>query len=100
MEMKDGKIELNPQTFLKHGRVDHWLTSDTFELNYARSIEAGNAIKKALDIQLSESPDREEVKKIHCELVRVLGEFDTFWPRWNYFAEQNGVRDDSCDKET
>jgi hypothetical protein len=96
MEMKDGQIQLNPQTFLKHGRVDHWLTSDTFELNYARSIEAENAIKKALDIQSSETPDSEEVKKIHAELCRVLGEFDSFWPRWIFFAEQHGVNDDSC----
>ena len=100
MEMKDGKIELNPQSFLKHGRVDHWLTSDTFELNYARSIEAENAIKKALHIQSSEAPDREEVKKIHNELCRILGEFDSFWPRWIFFAEQHGVTDDSCNITT
>jgi len=96
MDMNQGKIELNRQTFERHGRVDNWFTSDTFGLDYARSKEAEDAIKKAKILQQTETPDKEEVKRIHCELCLVLGEFDTFWPRWNFFAEQHGVQDVSC----
>jgi len=96
IQMKDNKIQLNPQPFLRHGRVDYWFTSDSFELKYARSVDAENAIKEAIEIQKSDRPDSEKVKQIHVELCRVLGEFDTFWPRWSYFARQHGARDDSC----
>jgi len=39
-----------------------------------------------------ETPDRSEVQAVHDRLVRYLGDHDTFWPIWTYFAEQHGVR--------
>jgi len=90
-DMKESKIELNPLPFIRHGRVDHWFTSDLFELKSARSLEAENAIKEAIEILKSETPDKEKMKQTHTELCRVLGEFDSFWPRWTIFAKQNGL---------
>jgi hypothetical protein len=98
LEMKNNQIEINTQFFMRHGRVDNWFISETFQLKQARSLEAERAILDAIKIQRKDKPDKEEVIKIHCQLTRLLSEFDTFWPRWIFFAQKHGVTDDSCGK--
>jgi hypothetical protein len=87
LEMKDNKIVINTQCFMRHGRVDNWFISETFQLKQARSMEAEKAISDAILLQKNDKPDKKEIS-----------EFDTFWPRWTFFAQQHGVTDDSCDK--
>jgi hypothetical protein len=77
--------------FIKQGRVDQWYTSDVFELPLARSLEAERAIKEAEALQLEDKPDSDEVRKVSERLGKVLGEQDSFWPTWTWFAKQNGV---------
>jgi len=92
LDIGDNQVALEEQPFLRHGRVDNWFTSDTFGLSQARSLEAEKAIQDAKDLQQTENPNREEIEEIHKRLVRFLGDFDTFWPRWTFFAEQHGVK--------
>jgi len=94
------EILLKMQPFLRHGRVDNWYTSETFGLAQARSLEAEKAIREAKDLQREANPGIEEVRDLHCRLARLLSDLDTFWPHWTFFAEQHGVKDDSCTEET
>jgi predicted ATPase len=83
------KVEKMPWRPL--GDVSNWLTSDVFDLGYARSREAEEALKKA--VRVLDKPDLslEEARKIHRELHRALGETDPFWARWESFARAKGI---------
>ena len=85
-------VVLKNAPFLQHGRVDNWFTSDIFGLGRARSLEAEKAIEDAEALQDKDAPDRAEVQAVHDRLVRHLGDHDTFWAVWTWFAEQHGVR--------
>ncbi len=85
------EVELKEQPFIKHGTADSWLTSETFELGSARSIEAEQAIQKALDLQKQARPKKKEIRDAHRELGKHLTDGDRFWPRWLGFAERHGV---------
>ncbi len=91
LDIRGDQVALDEQLFLRHGRVDNWFTSDTFGLRQARSLEAEKTIEDAKSLQLKENPTKEEVEEVHNRLLLLLGDFDTFWPRWLYFAEQHGV---------
>lgn len=86
-----GEAELTDMDFIKYGHVNSWLTSPIFNLGQARAQEAENAINRAKQLQLQKNPDRNEIIETHKMLLQELGESDPFWPRWLYFAEQNGV---------
>ncbi len=90
---KDAKprIVLKETPFLRHGRLDNWITSEVFGLRHARSIEAEKAIEDAKALQVSDAPSAEDVKAVHKRLVRLLSDQDTFWPRWTFFAREKGV---------
>ncbi len=87
----DKAAVLKKQSFLHHGRVDNWFTSETFGLSQARSLEAEKAIQDAKAIQQKEKPTTKEIEVVHKRLLRFLGDCDTFWSRWTFFAEQHGV---------
>jgi predicted ATPase len=91
LDIDNNEIALEEQVLLRHGRVDNWLTSETFGLLQARSLAQEQAIQDAINLQQKEKPTQEEVKEVHNRLVRLLGDFDTFWSRWTFFAEQHGV---------
>lgn len=85
------EAELSEKDFIKYGLVSSCLTSPIFRLIHARSREAEEAIEKAKTLQLMNEPNTQEVKSVHSDLCRYLAETDPFWPRWIFFAEQNGV---------
>ena len=85
------EIIIDEMPFIKRGLVDHWLTSEVFELNQARSLEAESAIEHAKRLQQQESPDQQEIREVSAALQNLLSEVDVFWPRWTFFAEKNGV---------
>jgi hypothetical protein len=85
------EINLSEIPFIKHGRIDNWLTSDIFELKQARSQEAEQVIEEAKLLQLKNKPDLEQIRSISQQLINLLAYDDEFWPRWKYFAERNGV---------
>lgn len=100
LDTRDNKIVLEEQPFLRHGRVDNWYTSEIFDLQQARSLEAEKALGEARTLQQKPDPTSKEVKDMHCRLVRLLGTYDTFWPRWLFWAEKHGVNNDSCSEAT
>ena len=84
-------VMLKKVPFIRHGRLDRWLTSEVFELGEARSIEAEKAIEDALRLQQKSKPSTEEVSSISSQLMQYLAAEDSFWPRWICFAEKHGV---------
>jgi hypothetical protein len=91
LQLADGHVVLKQFPFVRLGRVDRWLTSPVFGLVQARSREAEAAITRAVHLQKSENPAKDEVRTVHHELVRLLANDDGFWPRWRFFALSRGV---------
>ncbi len=96
LNMNEGKVTIELLDFIRQGRVDNWFVSDAFGLEFARSLKAQEALKEAIELQKAESPDKKKVKEVHCRLTQLLSEFDSFWPRWTYFAKQHGALDVPC----
>lgn len=84
-------VTLEETPFVKYGDVSGWLTSPVFGLQSARSREAESAIEAAKSLQLQADPSADEVAAVSARLKLYLADDDKFWPRWLYFAEQNGV---------
>lgn len=93
VRLSDSKTDaiVQEEDFIKYGQINAWLTSPLFDLAHARSVEAEKAIELAKQLQLADKPDKDAIKKAHEALVKYLSQNDPFWPRWIYFAEQNGV---------
>jgi hypothetical protein len=87
----ESEVAIKELPFIRYGRVDSWLMSEIFELEHARSVEAERVIEAAKRLQLEDSPNKEEIEKIHNELSKYLADNDEFWPRWTFFAERHGV---------
>ncbi|MDR1179770.1 MAG: ATP-binding protein [Spirochaetales bacterium] len=94
LEVKENKkqISLEKLDFIKYGHINSWLTSQIFGLDQPRALLAEGIIKQAQELQLQDRPDKEQVDRIHRQLLNVLSADDPFWPRWIYFAEKNGVQ--------
>ncbi|MDR1148251.1 MAG: ATP-binding protein [Spirochaetaceae bacterium] len=94
LEARENKkqISLEKLDFIKYGHINSWLTSQIFGLDQPRALRAEIAIKQAQDLQLQDSPDKEQVDKVHKQLLNELSADDPFWPRWIFFAEKNGVQ--------
>lgn len=86
-EVKFGEVQ-----FIRHGRVDAWLTSELFELKEATSQPAEHALERAKAILSEENPKPDAVKEIHTQLSEALPAEDEFWPRWLYFVQQKGIK--------
>lgn len=84
-------VRLTQVDFIKHGSADAWLMSEIFGLAHARSLAAEQAIEAAKRLQLQQTPDPNEVRRVNADLTRHLADDDDFWPRWRFFAEQHGV---------
>lgn len=91
---KGAKIVLECPEFQRRGSADSWLVSEIFELKQPRSLEAERIIEKAKRIQSEHSPKKNQIEEISKQLHDVLPSHDTFWIRWNYFAEQHGINEE------
>jgi hypothetical protein len=85
-------VRFEETTFVKHGTVDAWLTSEIFELKQARSQEGESALEQAKSLLASSEANPARIKAVHQELAKVLPPEDPFWPRWLHFAEMKGVQ--------
>jgi hypothetical protein len=85
-EVKFGEVQ-----FIRHGRVDAWLTSELFELKEATSQPAETALARAKAVLAEENPSPGIIQEITKQLSKSLPPEDEFWPRWLYFAKQKGV---------
>lgn len=95
MDYDNNDIITKEVPFNLHGRVDNWFTSASFGLYQARSLQAEEAIRDAIALQEKNNPTKEPTKEdimaVHKRLIMYLAEFDSFWPRWTFFAEKHGV---------
>ena len=92
LELFDDTVKLTQVNFVKHGSADAWLMSEIFGLDHARSLPAERAIEAAKRLQLHDTPDPTEVRKVNSELIQNLADDDAFWPRWRFFAEQHAIK--------
>jgi hypothetical protein len=77
--------------FIRHGRVDAWLTSELFELKQPTSMEAEHALEHAKRLLGQGKPSADEIKEVSDQLGKTLPPEDSFWLRWLHFAKQKGV---------
>lgn len=84
------RVQVQRRHFTPRGTVGAWLTSEAFDLETDRSIEAEQAIRAAGSIQQQEEPELDDIMSAHHALRRALPDIDRFWVRWNAFVEANG----------
>ncbi|KWE60344.1 hypothetical protein WL77_26495 [Burkholderia ubonensis] len=79
-------VELQKRTFVRHGEVGNWLTSEAFELSEPRSLEGERAITAALALFEQTDPADGEIAAADKALHKAgLPDIDPFWVRWDYF---------------
>jgi hypothetical protein len=83
------RVHLQERTFVRHGDVSNWLTSEAFDLKEPRSIEAEEAISKALALAKTPSPSKKEIAKVDLLLRHALSDVDRFWLRWSEFRTRS-----------
>lgn len=92
LQIADAGVRFSEVPFIRHGRVDAWLTSDIFELRQPTSQPAENALERAKATLAQDNPSPDVVREISKQLSETLPADDEFWPRWLYFAQQKGVK--------
>lgn len=83
-------VVLRQRTFVRQGGAGNWLTSEAFDLQSSRSIEAEQAIERAAVAMSSDNFSKAQAQKIHSDLLKVLGDTDPFWMRWRFVGEKRG----------
>ena len=84
------QVEIRSRPFLKRGDVSNWLTSQAFDLKYARSAEAEALLSRAAEALSDEAFGAAEAKKLDAQLRDTLSDVDPFWIRWRFVAERKG----------
>ena len=89
LDLVENSVELTEFPWRRVGQVDHWLTSTVFDLAEPRSVEAEEAMVKALELlRRVPAPTLQEFVSVDEELRKVLGETDRFWVRWSFHLEK------------
>ena len=83
-------MEIRSRPFLKQGDVSNWLTSQAFDLKYARSAEAEALLNEAAEALSDETFDVVRAKELDTRLRGLLSDVDPFWIRWRFVAERKG----------
>ena len=90
LDCNDEKVALTKRAYIRRGEVSNWLTSEAFDLKSARSVEAENAIERALFLLRKSNPSRESIKEADAALRAAgLPDIDPFWIRWGKFVEDS-----------
>ena len=84
------QVEIRSRPFLKQGDVSNWLTSQAFDLKYARSAEAEALLNEAAEALSDETFDVVRAKELDTRLRGLLSDVDPFWIRWRFVAERKG----------
>ena len=83
-------VEVQRPAWRRRGDVGAWLTSEVFDLDSARSVEAEQAIEAAAQVLTDPAFDAARAKGIDATLRGVLGDTDPFWVRWRFVGERRG----------
>lgn len=92
LQMVEDEVKFGEVQFVKHGRVDAWLTSEIFELRQPTSEPTEHALERAKAVLSEENPNPENIREIHTQLSETLPADDEFWPRWLYFVQEKGIK--------
>jgi SpoVK/Ycf46/Vps4 family AAA+-type ATPase len=89
-EKGPARVELTKRLFERRGDVSNWLTSEAFDLETPRSLQAEDVLKEAAIALSDESFDADMARLLDARLRSVLGDTDPFWMRWRFVAEKKG----------
>lgn len=88
----EGEVYVKEVEFERRGTVNSWLTHDeVFEFKEPRNVEAEKAVLDAVHLQEQDAVTQQDVQELTDRLVHLLGNHDSFWPRWIFFARKHGV---------
>lgn len=77
-------ITLEKDVWYKRGDVNRWLKSDVFDLGQPTSREIEAVMTDAAILSRKTEPDRQTVRRIDRELIKLLPEHDPFYSRWHF----------------
>jgi len=85
-------VKFDEVIFARHGSVENWLSSNSFDLPSGYPVDAQAAIEQA-NAFMRQYPAPDDApgvgkEQIHTELMRVLGGDDEYWPYWLPYYEQ------------
>lgn len=85
LRLQAGRAEVGAEPWAKQGDAAHWLVSNVFGLEQARSAEAEQAIEAAEAFMRGDDHLPEGLRtrdEIHARLQQLLASHDPFWARW------------------
>jgi len=98
-----GQVGLQKRAFVRLGSVANWLTSEAFDLDSDRSLDAELAIKAARFCFENADATQKEIVEADLQLMNTLGSEDRFWREWERFlksTENNPSQEDEvADKQ-
>ena len=84
------RVAVEKKVWVRQGDAARWLTSDAFDLQSARSLDAEVLLEEAA-LALSEDDfDQDRARALDAKLRQVLGDTDPFWMRWRLVGEKKG----------
>ena len=86
-----GYAEVMKRPFVRLGGVSNWLTSEAFNLDSDRSLDAEQAIKAARECYANPDMPHDKIIATDQQLMNTLGSEDRFWREWDRFLEKKGV---------
>jgi hypothetical protein len=89
LDLVKDQVELNEFPFRRLGDVNQWLTSGAFDLREPRSLEAEEAITKALSLAKARAPSKKQIDEVDRLLRNALSDVDRFWVRWTEFRRNH-----------
>lgn len=90
LDLEKGRVVIRKRPFVRRGEVSNWLTSEAFDLKSAQSLEAENAIDRAMALLRESNPNQAAIAKVDEQLRSArLPDIDPFWIRWGKFVEQS-----------
>nr|WP_255542839.1 AAA family ATPase [Azospirillum sp. INR13] len=89
LQLVDDKAQLTQEVWQRRGEVGRWLTSDIFDLDEARSLDAEQAINQATALMRYQAKDvrpiEADIKRIDGLLTKLLPSVDPIWAEWTLF---------------
>jgi hypothetical protein len=91
MQLVNGEVTLERETWRRRGDANSWLISDVFALGEPRSLEAEQALQRAEDLMRRQNVQRTEFEEVQQKLRESLPDVDPFWVQWRFWTRQSGL---------
>lgn len=90
LDLERGRVVMRARPFERLGDADRWLTSEAFDLQSTRSLEAEALVKKAAAMLEADAPDPKKIEDMHQKLAQALPATDDFLFNWRYVCKNKG----------